>query len=373
MRFQDICGHNKAISTLREIKDSGNIPHAIMFSGPSGIGKMRLARAFVQYILCERPEEGDSCGICPSCRRFMKHSNPDIHYVFPIVKKKSPKGLSEDCLPEWFNMIDNFSYMPEATWLDIIDAGNSQPTIYVNQSDRISEIASLSTYADRYKIFIIWLPEKMQPATANKLLKIIEEPFEDTIFIAVSNSPSQVLPTITSRMRRFELSRPSTDEITQLLISSGALPSKATEINRIAKGNVGMALELLERGGEYSEFSEFFMSMMRNSYARKVYELKNLSDKFAAYGREKSLRMIDYFAGAVRENFIANLRVPALNAMTAEEQEFSSRFAPFINHSNVESIISALDIAKRDISRNANSKLVWFDFLLQLMTYIRKK
>ena len=372
MRFADIIGNHEAINALRSMVDSNKIPHAILLSGPGGIGKMATARAFAAYINCPDRADGDSCGVCPACRRIADNNNPDLHYVFPIVRRKTLNKLSAaDYTEEWNRMLEESPYMDPAKWLELIDAENSQPQIAVEESNVISATASMSAFADKYKIFIIWLPERLGPEAANKLLKLIEEPFEDTLFICVSNDAGSILPTIYSRLRRIDMTRPSDKEVEQALVAKGVSPMAASTYARLADGSLLKAFSLLENAGETDEFFGYFKSAMRDSYSRKGDSLRLLAENLASLGREKSLRPLDYFSRMTRENFRANLCVPPLNVMTTEETEFSTRFAPFINAKNVEAICREIDAARTDISRNANAKLVWFDFLLRLMMLIR--
>lgn len=374
MRFADLIGNEKAVQAVRYMVDSDRIPHALLLSGPSGIGKMKLARALVSYINCENRQGGDSCGVCPSCRRNAAGNNPDIHFIYPIYKNKSRKReISSDYREEWKRMLRESPYMDPTEWLRIMEAENSQPGIYVNDAEEISRIASISAYADRFKIFIIWLPERLQTEAANKILKILEEPYTDTLFIAVSNDPASILPTIYSRMRRVELQRPPSELIEQSLIAKGITPATAPVIANLAQGSLLNAERLMSHEGETSEFRELFQRMMRLSYGRQISALRTLADELSSLGREKSIRFLDYCARMTRENFISNLCVPPLNVMTREESEFSQRFAPFINQANVEAIIKDIDDARRDISRNANARLVWFDFSILLLVNLRKK
>lgn len=374
MQFADIIGNAEAVKNVRALVDGDKIPHALLLSGPSGIGKMRLARAFISYINCENRSNGDSCGQCPSCRRINANNNPDIHYFYPIYKLKSKhKELSQDYAEEWKEFLETSPYMDPTIWLSIMNAENSQPRIYVGDANEISHVAALSPYADRFKIFVIWLPERLEPAAANKLLKVLEEPYEDTLFIAVSNDPASILPTIYSRLQRVEMRRPSTSVIENALVMKGISPQAAPVLANLAEGSLLKASQLAAAEGETQEFASYFQNMMRCAYARQISALRSAADNLAALGREKSIRLLDYFARMTRENFIANLCVPPLNVMTPQEADFSSRFAPFINAANVEEIISHIDLARRDISRNANAKLVWFDFALLLMISLRKK
>lgn len=371
MKFSDIAGHSEIKDALRSIADRGKIPHAMLLSGISGIGKFRLARAFAQYIHCSQHINGDSCGVCPSCLQHQRHNNPDLHFVFPIINKDKRK-ISSDYIEEWKEMLDNWSYMPPEKWNDIISAGNSQPAILVAESEDIISKASLSAFQENFKIFLIWLPEKMRPEAANKLLKIIEEPFEDTLFIMVSNDDSRLLPTIFSRTQRFNLRPLSGNEIARHLTQrKGIDNNSADSVSRIAEGSVAKAEELICHPDEIIQFSELFKEIMRMAYALKAAALKTLSENCAAMGREKLLRFLAYCARMVRENFIFNLSIPPISLLTPDEEEFSHRFAPFIHEGNVEGLSDEISRAAADIARNANGKIVMFDLFLYISQWVR--
>lgn len=368
MRFADLIGNDEIIDNLRAMVDSERIPHAMLISGPSGLGKMQVARAFVSYLNCEDRRNGDSCGLCPSCRRIDSGNDPDIHYVYPVVKRVSHKpALSTDFIEQWHRFMKDSPYMDPTLWPVMIEAASKRPVIYVDEADAISETASLSTYSDRYKVFLVWLPERMNPEAANKLLKLIEEPYDDTLFIFISNNPEFLLPTVTSRLRNLRMRPVQEKVLADALMKVGVSSSVAREAARLSDGVPRKAFDFLSNQGEAAEFDGYFIECMRNAYARKVGELKKTAENLASFSREKSIRLLDFFARLTRENFIANLSIPPLNSMSPEEEAFSSRFAPFIHSGNVEKIIHETETAKRDISRNANAKLVWLDFLLRLM------
>ena len=371
MKFSDIAGHNETIASLRSIVDGGKIPHAILISGVSGIGKFRLARALAQYIHCGQRTGGDSCGRCPSCLQHQKHNNPDLHFIYPIVKKDG-KGLSTDYIDEWKEMLSEWSYMPPERWNDILNAGNSQPAIYVTESEDIISRASLSAFQENYKIFLIWLPEKMRVEAANKLLKIIEEPFEDTLFILVSNDDSKVLPTVFSRTRRFHLRPLNGEEIaSHLAHEKGVNREVAETASRIAEGSMGVAQQLACHPDEFMEFTGLFKEIMRMAYGLKAGVLRQLSERCAVMGREKLVRFLSYCGRMIRENFIYNMRVGPLSLLTPEEEAFSQRFSPFIHEGNVEGLSEEIARAISDIERNANAKIVMFDLMLLLSQWVR--
>lgn len=371
MKFSDIAGHKETIDALRSTVDSGRIPHAILLSGISGIGKFRLARAFAQYVHCRHRHDGDSCGVCPSCLQHQKHNNPDIHFIYPVVKRDGAQ-VSTDFIDQWKTMLSEWSYMPPEKWNEIIQAGNSQPAIFVNESEDIISRVSLSAYQENYKIFLIWLPEKLRPEAANKLLKVIEEPFEDTLFILVSNDDSRLLPTIFSRTQRFNMRPLADSDISDhLMLNRGIDPAIAEAAARIAEGSMGKAEQLACHPDEIMEFSALFKETMRMAYALKARELRIISESCASMGREKLIRFLSYCSRMIRENFIYNMKMPQISLMTPDEESFSIRFSPFIHEGNVEGLDSEIARASADIERNANAKIVMFDLLLLLSQWVR--
>lgn len=371
MKFSEIAGHNDTIEALRSMVDAGRIPHAILLSGISGIGKFRLARAFAQYIHCRNHVNGDSCGSCPSCLQHQKLNNPDLHFVYPIAKRDGAL-VSKDVIDRWKEMLSEWSYMPPEKWNEVLQAGNSQPAIYVTESEDIIARASLSAYQENFKIFLIWLPEKMRPEAANKLLKLIEEPYDDTLFILVSNDDSKLLPTIFSRTQRFHMRPLSSVDISRhLMANRGVDGNIAAAASKIAEGSMGKAEELACHPDELLEFSSMFKETMRMAYGLKAQRLKSLSEEMAAMGREKLLRFLGYCGRMIRENFIYNMRMPQISMMTPDEEEFSVKFAPFIHEGNVERLSEDISKAAVDIERNANAKIVMFDLMLLLSQGVR--
>lgn len=374
MQFKQIVGHNNEKELLKSFVQKGQIPHATLLYGPPGIGKMSLARAFVQYICCSSPQDGDSCGKCPNCIQTSKLNNPDIHYVFPVIKKGAAGNpVSEDFIDPWRKFITEYPFMPVEKWQELIEAGSSQPLIYVYESDKIIATSSLSAYAGKYKIFLIWLPEKMNKEAANKLLKVIEEPFEDTLFVLVSNDPASILPTVRSRLRGVEVMPMTDDEIQRQINFNGMERQDVEAVTKISKRNMNRVMELISDGGEIAEFASLFIDTMRNCYTRNLQALRNLSEKAASFGREKEIRLLAYFNRMIRESFLSNLKNPALLAMTHAEKEFTGKFGPFIHAGNVELMMKSIDKASLDISRNANQKIVWFDLMILLKDYLRIK
>ena len=373
MKFSDIPAHNFAKQKLRTFVDRNKIPHAILLEGPSGIGKYALARAFAQYIHCQNRQNGDSCGMCPSCLQHESFNHIDTHFVFPVVKKSSPKkSFSDDYIDAWKDFLSKNPYMDFQKWLVALDNVNAQPVIYVDESEELIRKLNFTSHQAKYKVVLFWLPERMNQECANKLLKLIEEPYGDTLFVFVSNNSREILPTIYSRTQRIELKRLSDDVIAQYLVDNYAVEGQdALALAHIADGNIIEADKIVSLSKENQKFLELFIQLMRLSYQRKVKELKSWSVDVAGLGREQIMRFLTYTQRLIRENFIYNLSVSELNYLNREEAQFSRNFAKFITESNVIKLIDVFNKALTDISGNANAKIVLYDMSIKVILLLK--
>ena len=375
MKFSDVIGQDSVKNRLRQMVGENRVPHALMFCGPDGCGKLPVALAFAGYLLCCNRNESEACGVCKPCKMIgNRYEHPDLHFVYPIVKKGSGTSFCDDYGREWRDMISRNPYFSKREWLDRINAGNSQMTIYSAEADEIVRKLSLAPAFGKYKIMIVWLPEKMQEACANKLLKFLEEPVGDTVFLFVTENRAMLLQTVASRMQIVEMGRVADAEIRDMLTTRyGVQGEQADEIVRLASGNVIRALETIYVDDEAKRFFDWFVSLMRLSYQRKIKEMKAWSDSVAETGRETQKKFLSYCQNMIRENFIYNLHVPQLNYMSRSESEFARRFAPFVNEKNVMDIMRKLSDAERDIERNVNAKMVFFDLALNMIVEIAVK
>ena len=383
MLFREIIGQEETKAQLRRSVREGRIPHAQLFVGISGIGKLQLALAYAQYLNCPNRTDEDSCGTCPTCLQYQHLQHPDLHFVFPIV------GSDEVCdnfLEPWRDILLTNHYFDLDDWHRAMGVETKQSMIYEKESGEILRKLSLKPYGNGYKVMVIWQPEKMNTTTANKLLKILEEPTDKTIFLLVSEHPEALLATIQSRVQTIRVPRLETEQIKEALMQNGLDATKATDIARIANGSYLAALKKADASEENQQELRDFIALFRDAYTvgvlsdpQKKYEsLKRLRQwsldmADSKVGRERQKHFLQYAQQQVRENYIRNMAQPELNYQMEAERDFSVRFAPFIHDGNVEAIMNQLDLAERQIEQNGNAKMIFFDLCLQMIVLIKRK
>ena len=369
MFFKDVIGQEAAKQCLvREVAE-GRVPHARLFCGPEGSGKLPLALAYARYLCCTDRQGGDACGKCPSCVKFNKLVHPDVHFVYPV---KSSQNVSDDFLREWRQLVLSNPYFGFPNWMEAMGVENQQPLIGVRESDEISRKLNLKSSAGGYKVMLIWLPEKMNVQSANKLLKLLEEPPRQTVFLLVSEQPDALLVTIQSRTQRLELQKLTEEEVRCALEErAGLLPADAATVAHLSGGSYLKALDTIRVNEESKLYFDLFVSLMRLSYQRKLREMKQWSEQVAAMGRERQKHFLDYCQRSLRENFMFNFRRPELVCMTPDEQGFSQRFSPFVNERNVIGIMEELAVAQQHVEQNVNPKMIFFDFALKMIMLLK--
>lgn len=371
MKFSDIIGNDFAKDRIRRMIDTDTLPHALLIHGKPGVPKLSLARVAVQYLHCTNRINGEPCGCCPSCLQHQSFNHADTYFSYPIVKI-GENPTSNDFAKEWQRFLSENEIEDFQKWAKYLTKENAQPIIYQSESDRIVRELSLAAYTAKYKVLIMWLPEKMNEACANKLLKLIEEPSDDTKFILVSDDEKSILPTIYSRTQRIELKRPSTADITSYIARKFNTDLETARLAAVAAdGDIAQAERNMELDSETKIFHQDFMQLMRMAYIRDIKQLKVWSEHVADYKREKARRFLHYALRMVRENFIYNLHRPELNYQTHEEKSFSLKFSPFINEKNVEQLVSEFDRAEKDVKMNGNIKIVLFDMAIKMAILIK--
>ena len=378
MFFKDIIGPQEVIERLIKDAQAGTVPHALLFCGPEGVGKLQTAIAFARYLLCRDKGTGaDSCGTCPSCVKMDKLVHPDLHFVYPVINKSKTAGrstVSDDEITTWREIVLEQQYFGFEEWLSAIDADNKQASIFVTESEQIISKLSLKSVEGGYKIMIIWHAEKMNQQCANSLLKLLEEPPAETIFILTTDAPEQILETIISRTQRIDFKRIPEQDISGRLQGPGyGLDAEtAQKIAHLSGGSWLKAVSALRVNAESEEFFDYFTQLMRLSYGRRLKDLKLWADGIAGGGREWQKRFLAYCQRMIRENFICNFHNPELNYMTEQERQFSVKFAPFVNENNIIGLMDTLTDAQRDIEQNVNSKMVFFDLSLKTIMLMKQ-
>jgi DNA polymerase-3 subunit delta' len=351
MLFRDITGQQEAAQHLRDAIDHDRMPHALLISGREGSGAMTLALTAAQYILCEHhTPDGEPCEQCPHCLQVHKLQHPDLHFAFPVVNRKGQTGedsaVSLDYIAEWRDILLRRPDMTYTDWVKFISDEGKNAQIFKSEASSIIRILSTKPFESDKRVMIIWLPEKINETASNKLLKIIEEPYPKTFFLLVSNDPDRVLGTILSRCQRLNI--PPLDPCW-----------------------MQPRLEADER--QY--FFDKFCAMMRLSYMRRIFDMRDWSVEMAALGRQRQQDFLQYAQSMIRENFILNVPFPdgaGIHYMDQQEEQFSSRFHLYVNHRNVEGIMNELAQAEKDIAQNGAPRLIFFDLSLKLIMLLKQ-
>ena len=363
MLFKEVIGQQTVKQKLIQTIKDGRISHARLFWGSEGSGALALAIAYTQYICCTNKQEDDSCGSCASCIKYAKLIHPDLHFAYPIAISKAKEiETSTNVLPQWREAIIQNPYISLSGWFELLEAENKQPIIAVKESAEILRKLNLTTYESEYKVMIIWMAEKMNLEAANKLLKILEEPPEKTVFILVSENEDQLLATITSRTQLTRIKKLEHKEISAALISRRSLAAdEAARIAFIADGNYNEALKIANNEAhEYNNF-ELFRNWMRMCLKFDAQKVVKMADEFSGLGRENQKNFLLYSLNLVRACLMYNYGETNLVKLQGEELDFVQKFSPFVNGANCERFAEELNKAFHHIERNASSKILFLD------------
>ena len=374
MFFKDIIGQDSLKQQLIVTAQKGFVPHAQLFCGAAGYGAFPLAFAYSRYLNCTERSDTDSCGQCSSCLKYNVLAHPDLHFIFPIASEGTKKTICDDFLPEWRTFLATYIYFDLNMWLDEINA-TKQAIIYSKESEEIMRKVSLRIYEASFRILFIWMPERMHLACANKLLKVIEEPPQNTVILMVSENPDQILGTIQSRSQRINV-KPVEPEALALYARSqyGLDDAGAQQLAHIAHGNYLQMIETMQASEENEYFLFQFIRMMRNARAKNVKEMKTFAEDMASttIGRDRRRRFLAYCQRLIRENFIYKFQTSEMNYMNQEETAFALKFASYINERNVFDFIEELAEADRHIAQNGNAKIIFFDLALRIAVLLKK-
>jgi DNA polymerase-3 subunit delta' len=382
MLFSQILGQDHIKSHLTKSAESGRIPHAQLFIGPEGSGTLPLAIAYAQYILCgntggENANGNDACNL-----KFGSLSHPDLHFVFPVAANSEVKShpVSANFLKSWREFINETPYGSLFDWYNKIDIQNKQGQIGVDEAHEIMKSLSLKAYEGGYKVMIIWMADKMNSATANKLLKLLEEPPEKTVFILIAESQDDLLQTILSRCQILNFGPLGEKAIVNALVSNLHTDQKtALKIAHQAQGNYNKALHLLYKTDDGLPFEEWFVQWVRAAFRAKgnaaaIQDLISWSEQIAGIGREAQKQFLHFCIDMFRQALLLNYSAPDLVFMEPGVEKFKlENFAPFVNGNNINDIFKELSDALYHIERNGNAKIILTDLSIKLTRLIHKK
>ena len=373
VKFENVIGHIDVKGRLIHSAKEHRVSHALLFLGPEGAGGLPLAVAFAQYLVCENPGDNDSCGICSACKRMEKHVHPDVSYSFPVsTKEKLKEPRSIDFIEQWRKAIIAQPYLSYMNWMENADLENKQGIISVHESQDILHRLNLKAVEAPYKIVIIWLPEKMNASAGNKLLKILEEPPERTLFFLVSENYDGLLTTIISRTQLVKINRISeSDMLSELINNHGVDRATAKHLHHKSNGSFSEAMQLIDRAEERANFEKIFIEWMRGCYQLNLKVINQLTLKLNELSRDEQKEFLIDCLDNVRECLLINYGNRSLLRLDGEELNAIARLAPFIHINNADELIDELNKAIFHIDRNANFKLLFSDLSFTMHRLIR--
>ena len=382
MLFSSLLGHDHLISHLTKTADAGRIPHAQLFVGPEGCGTLAVAIAYAQYILCQNQGSENNTGNAACNLKFETISHPDLHFIFPTVTTEEVKSKpkSSDFSAEWRQFVNQNPYGSLFDWYQVLGVQNKQGEIRVTDAQEIVKSLSLKAYEGGYKITIIWMADKMNIEASNKLLKLLEEPSDKTLFILISDNEEAIIQTIRSRCQLLNFNALPEKIIEDALVSRENIePRSAKKLAHQAQGDYNKALKLLQENNEEDLFEKWFVDWVRAAFRAKgnaaaIQDLLSWSEQIAGLGREAQKKYLNYCIELFRQALLLNYQTTSLVYVEPKIENFKlENFATFVNHSNIEAIFTALSEASYHIERNGNAKLILTDLSIKLTRLIHSK
>lgn len=381
MLFKEIVGQDPIKNHLITSASNQRIPHAQLFVGAEGTGVLATAIAYAQFILCQNQVENNdgnaSCNL-----KFETFSHPDLHFIYPTVTteevKSKPKSI--DFVATWREFLQENIYGSLFDWYEKLGVGNKQGEIRVEDATEIVKTLSLKSYEGGYKVMIVWMADKMNIAASNKLLKLLEEPTDKTVFLLLTENEEDILPTIRSRCQILQFSRLSENAIANHLVMQFGLEEKnALKIAHKAQGNFHKAIQLCHQTNEEIPFEEWFIVWVRAAFRAKgnaaaIQDLIQWSEQIASLGRETQKKFLHFCISMFRQALLHNYEAKDLVYYESGISSFSlDKFAPFITGSNITDIFKELSNAIYHIERNGNAKIILTDLSIQLTRLMHKK
>ena len=377
MQFKDVIGQSAIKQRLIQSVRENHVSHAQLFLGPAGSGKLPLALAYAQYILCPNRTETDSCGVCPTCQKMQKLVHPDLHFVVPTAATKKVKSNPESDLfmEEWREYVtQNQGYVDTSGWYSFLDVENKQGYMSVRDAASLLRKLSMKSYEGEYKIAIIWMAEKMRVDTANKLLKLLEEPPEKTVFLLIAEDAEKLLATIKSRTALVKIPALDTASIEMALQQRfGCDPHQAHDAAMISEGNWLTASQSFKDFEDHKFFFTTFQQWMRLCFKAAYSELIDFSNNIKSLGREKQKELLDYGLRIIRNSLLFNNNLAEIVMLPDEEKTFNSKFAPFVNPANLAQIAELFEEAIRQIERNGNAQIIFTDVGFKMVGLLKMK
>lgn len=369
MLFSQVVGQEELKNQWINDYKNDRISHSQLILGEAGFGTLPLVLAYVQYIFCTNKQENDSCGQCPNCKKISTLQHPDVNFSFPVIQAESK--ISDGFFKQWREQITGNPYFDLNQWTLKIDEKARKPIIGTEESQEIIKKLSLKSFEGGFKVMIIWMAEEMNASCANKLLKILEEPPDKTLFFLVSESTDKMLSTIISRTRILKVHRIAPETITNYVISTKQLSKEqATNIAYQSNGNLIKANELLSSDDDKNFNREQFIQFMRVCYKKNVIGMMDWAENMASVGKEHQKQFLSYSLRMFRQSMLRNYMEDQLMQVTPEEVQFLKNFAKFITGNNIFDFMRHFDEAYYHLDRNANPKILFTELSFKVMRYI---
>ncbi len=371
MQFSDIPGHDELKETLRSSLTRNHMAHAQLFHGNEGGAALPLATAFASYILCENRTEDDACGVCPACAKTSKSIHPDVHFFYPRASVKSDPAKAAAQSKQWRSFISEQPYGNLEAWSQLAEMDNKLLQIGKDDAREVIKTVSMKAFEGSHKIILIWYPEMMNGPAANALLKVLEEPPANTIYLLVGYSIEQIITTITSRTQLVKVPPFSDDNIVDFLVHDGASESEARQTVRVAEGSILKARKLLGQTDEleHEGFQQWMRDCLRGDYTSMV----KMSEEFSQAGKSRQQGKMSFWLNLIRESLLAKSETMELTASMGNESDFIKKFSSAVSFEALEGIYQLINEEIYHLTRNANPRLMHLNLSLQISQLLRKK
>ena len=373
MKFSEIIGQAALKGRLRDTIERGRLSHALLLTGPEGVGQLALAVALAQYVNCESPTDEDSCGQCASCKMIAKGAHPDLHFVLPVISSTvgGKPVLTEAYLDTFREQFFQNPYLTAEQWKEALDSANKQLFISVHEMRALKRSLALKAFGAKYKVAIIWGAESIRTEGANAFLKLLEEPPERTLLLMTCSDPSLLLPTINSRCQRLQLERISNEEIKAYLKDDRALPdARAAELAAISEGSLGNALAFL--GEANQTMQQLYSDWLRAIYTGRYDKIQSQLAPVLKGSKEFQKMFLQFAQKKIRDGLMFSLGVESLALSTPSERDFQQNFSRLLNADKVERILTQLDASRKHIAGNAHAQMEFTALSLRLNQILRE-